>query len=104
MSNGYSKQSIEELREKLEEARATSDAEKIAPILISKSLLYLSSEIAVLKEAMAETINQLDKRIQKVIASNNRLTWAQWAYAIAMFIVSAVIAFSALVQAGIIKL
>lgn len=103
MSNGYSKYSIEKLQEELEALRVTNEANKITPILISKSMFFLASEIAVLKEAIAKTINQLDDRMKKVIKSNNRLTIAQWAYAIAMLIVSGVIAFSALIQAGIIK-
>lgn len=104
MSDGYSKDTIEDLTEKLGTLRVVNDAEKIAPILMSKSMLFLSGEIASLKQGLAETIRQTEKRMQDVIDSNNRLTIAQWAYAVAMLVVSGVIAIGALVQSGIIKL
>ncbi len=97
MSDGYSGQSIEKLQEELEKLRVTNEADKIAPIMLSKSMFFLASEIGVFKQALCETVNKAND------SSNNMLITSKL-YFIGSLILSSVVAFSALVQAGIIKL
>ncbi|NQU74420.1 MAG: hypothetical protein HQ547_06930 [Candidatus Omnitrophica bacterium] len=96
MTRPYHQQTIEELQETLATVQLTHPHEKISGILLSKSLRFLSGEIAVAKQAISESI-------EKVIASNNRTSAINIALTIVMIFLTLAIAFSGLVQAGIIK-
>ena len=102
MEEGYDKNTIESLREKLSNLNNVSESDKMGPILMSKSLSFLSGEIATLKESINGNIEKINGGIKDMIASNSRLTIANRFYSVVMIFLTAAIAFSALVQAGII--
>jgi len=64
---------------------------------LSKNLIFASGEIATFKEALCGIVGKINR-------SSNKQLYASILYFLGSFILTAVIAFSALVQAGVIKL
>ena len=106
----YAEQDSEELQKTLNSLIAGREEHmKVSGILQSKSMIEsaktiasLTTPIYQLKISLADNIKKLDKQLKKAIKSSNKMFWATIAYSVIMALLTCAIAYSALVQAGII--
>lgn len=64
---------------------------------LSANIKFLSDEFIVFNKALCDSVDKANK-------TSDKMLWASIAYFVASFILSGAIAFSALAQAGMIKL
>lgn len=72
--NNLAKMSIDELEELLSKVTDPSSASPAEAVLQSKSIRFLSSEIAILKEALCLQTNKMQKSNEKLSKSNEKLS------------------------------
>ncbi|MFA4933839.1 MAG: hypothetical protein WC574_05355 [Candidatus Omnitrophota bacterium] len=72
--NNLAKMSIDELEELLSKVTDPTSASPAEAVLQSKSIRFLSSEIAILKEALCLQTEKMQKSNEKLSKSNEKLS------------------------------
>lgn len=105
MGKDFSGKNIDELYKFLDEAgMSDGTVEKAKAILTSKTIRFLAGSIDATREAVGDKIEKLDKSINRLSSSSDKMFWATIVYSFVMMLLTFAIAFSALVQSGIIRL
>ena len=102
MGNSLHTKNINELQESLSTDDTVANIPRIAGILKSKSLKFLADEIGLAKESLSTAVEKLNGTLDRMISSSNKMFRATIITTVVMLLLTAAIAFSALVQAGII--
>jgi hypothetical protein len=87
--NNLAKMSIDELEELLSKVTDPTSASPAEAVLQSKSIRFLSSEIAILKEALCLQTKKMQESNEKLSKSNEKLSTIN-------LLLTAIIAFAAL--------